>query len=79
MIADTIVFKSATTGIESNFTDTTPITYSLSTGAFSDGSNDPTVIVKLTQIDATTMKIVAFQQQGSYTGDVQARLKLHQQ
>jgi hypothetical protein len=73
MIADTIVFKSATTGIESNFTDTTPITYSLSTGAFSDGSTDPTVVVKLTQIDATTIKIVAFQLQGSYTGDVQAR------
>jgi len=72
MIADTIVFKSATTGIESNLSVTTAISYSLPTGAFNDGSNDPTFHIKLTQIDAATIKIVSFQQQNGYVSDVVA-------
>jgi hypothetical protein len=72
MIADTLIFKSATTGIESNLSVTTPITYSLSTGAFNDGVNDPTIHSKLTQIDASTIEIVSFQQQNGYVSDVVA-------
>ena len=72
MIADTIDFKSATTAIERNLTGTVGITYSLATGAFDDGVNDPTFHIKLTQIDATTIKIVAYQEENGYIGDVNA-------
>ncbi len=75
MIADTIDFKTATTAIARNLTDTTTITYSLLTGAYNDGSPyDPTFHIKLTQIDATTIKIVAYQEENGLIGDVAATL-----
>jgi hypothetical protein len=72
MIADTLIFKSSTTGTESNLTNTASFTYTLSTGAFNNGNTDPTLSTKLTQIDAATVKIVAFQEENGYVSDVVA-------
>jgi len=74
MITDTLNFTSATTGVESNQNYTGPFTYSIASGTFDDGDTTPGNHAKIVQIDATTVKLVFYQTDGIYTGDVSATL-----
>ena len=74
MITDTLNFTSATTGTESNQNNSGSFTYSLASGAFDDGDTTPGNHSKIVQIDATTVKLVFYQTDGIYTGDVSATL-----
>jgi|GEM_PF-2746880 len=74
MITDTLTFTSATTGTESNQTFTGPFTYSIASGTFDDGDTTPGAHAQIVQIDATTVKLVFYQTDGIYTGDVSATL-----
>lgn len=70
--SDTLNFTSSTAGAESDPTGTYPFTYSLQTGAFDDGANDPNLHIKLIKLNTSTIEIVAFEQQGIYVADGQA-------
>jgi hypothetical protein len=74
MIADTLTFNSSTAGIESGKNATYPFKYSLSTGAFDDGDTTPNVHYILTRIDDSTVKLVIYEIDGIYTGDVTAAI-----
>lgn len=74
MITDTLTFTSATTGIESNQTATYPFSYAIGTGTFDNGDTTPGNHSKIVQIDATTVKLVFYETDGIYTGDVSATL-----
>lgn len=74
MITDTLNFTSATTGVESNQNYTGPFTYSIASGTFDDGDTTPGAHSKIVRIDANTVKLVFYQTDGIYTGDVSATL-----
>jgi hypothetical protein len=74
MITDTLTFTSATTGIESNQNATYPFSYSIGTGKYDAGDTSSDTFYSLTQIDATTLKLVIYQTDGIYTGDVSCTL-----
>jgi len=72
MIADTLTFNSSTAGIESGKNASYPFLYSLGSGKFDDGDTDPNAIYKLTKIDASTVKLVIYGFDGTYTSDISA-------
>jgi hypothetical protein len=74
MITDTLNFTSAGAGVESNQNFSSPFTYSIASGKFDNGDTTPGLHSKIVQIDATTVKLVFYETDGIYTGDVSATL-----
>lgn len=68
--SDTLVFTSDIAGIDVNSGATFPFSYSLKTGYYSDGTNDPSVFTKIIKIDNTKIETTIRQTSGNSVGDV---------